>query len=292
MKKILIIGSEGNLGTQVSKVFRCDYKLVGLNRKDFDFSNKKLLSKKIKELRPDIIINTSAYNMVDKCEKNDSEYEIAIDVNSVLPGHLAKIAIEVNAVLVHFSSDYVFSSTLNGREFTETDITNPVNRYGESKKQGEEKIVSVANNGLKYYIIRTSKLFGPLGKSKNSKPSFFDIMLKLEKEKDFIDVVNEEVSNFTYTPELAEHTKKLLSSGAEFGIYHFTNTGAVTWYEAVEVLFKLLNKKVSLNPVSSLKFPRPAKRPKVSVLKNTKFRNMRNWEKALEEYLLSKDKNI
>ncbi len=292
MKKALIIGSKGNLGTQINQIFKSSYDLTCLNREDVNLLDKDEVFKKIKELRPSVILNTSAYNNVDNCENNDCEYNIATAINSDLPGKLADIAIEIDAVLVHFSTDYVFNGSIKQPEFIETDLSNPINKYGETKKIGEDNIIKSTSDGLRYYIIRTSKLFGPIGESKNSKPSFFDIMLKLAKEKDTLDIVDEEISSFTYTPDLAEHTKKLLDSNKEFGIYHFTNQGAITWYKAAEILFKLSGDRIRLNPVTSSKFPRPARRSKASVLKNTKFDNMRNWEEALEEYLLSKNENI
>jgi len=110
-------------------------------------------------------------------------------------------------------------------------------------------------------------------------------MLDLAKKKKELDVVNEEVSGFTYTPDLARATKKLLESDKGYGIYHITNVGRATWYETAIELFKITGKKIKINPVSGDKFPRPAKRPSYSVLINTKFGMQRDWKEALREYL-------
>ena len=150
---------------------------------------------------------------------------------------------------------------------------------------GENEILKYRDQGLKYYKIRTSKLFGPQGTSEVSKPSFFDIMLKLSKERSELDVVDEEVSCFTYTPDLARTTRDLVDDRKEYGIYHVVNSGPCTWHEAAKELFNIAEIDIIVNAVSSDKFPRPAKRPKHSILLNTKLDPLRDWREALKEYL-------
>lgn len=281
---ILILGGRGNLGSQLTKLFSADYKTISLDREDLDILDFRALSAKIHELAPELIINAVAYNAVDKCENKDSLTE-AFKLNVDLPEFLADLALEIGAVLIHYSSDYVFSGTERKQSFSEEETPNPINKYGESKLQGERAIMRRVSSGLRYYLIRTSKLFGPVGESPNSKPSFFDIMLGLSETKKELTVVNEELSCFTYTPDLAAASKRLWELEVPFGIYHLVNEGPVTWYEAAAELFRLKKIKVSLRAVRSENLLRAARRPKYSVLENTKVRKLRNWREALREYL-------
>ncbi|MDD5071537.1 MAG: dTDP-4-dehydrorhamnose reductase [Patescibacteria group bacterium] len=283
--EILILGAKGNLGGQLVKIFKADekYEVVAWDREEIDITDKELVFKKIKELKPDIIINAAAYNAVDRCEEEE-EFALAKKINAEAVGYLAEVCLETGAVLVHYSSDYVFAGDKK-EGYREDDEPNPINRYGETKLGGEEEIISKSGKGLKYYLIRTSKLFGPKAQSEGVKPSFFDLMLDLAKKKKELDVVDEEVSCFTYTPDLARATKKLAESEKGYGVYHLTNIGRATWYEAAVELFKILGKEIKLNPVRGDKFPRAAKRPACSALINTKFDMQRTWEEALREYL-------
>lgn len=285
--KVLILGAKGNLGVQLQKVFEIDNELVVWDKEEVDITDRGLILKKIEDISPDIIINSAAYNAVDKCEENEEEFQLAKKLNSDAPGYLGEAALKVGAVLVHYSSDYVFDGK-NKLGYTEKDDPKPINNYGKTKLGGEKNIIKLNGKGLKYYIVRTSKLFGPKGQSEVAKPSFFDIMLKLGKEKDQLDLVDSEVSCFTYTPDLALWTKKLLDSEKGSGIYHFINEESSTWYSAVLELFKMAGIKIKVNPVSPDKFPRPAKRPEYSVLVNTKFEKMRNYKDALRAYLVHK----
>lgn len=281
---ILILGGRGNLGSQLTKIFRADYNTISLDREDLDVLDFPALSAKIYELRPELIINTVAYNAVDKCE-DPLEYKIALKLNQELPGVLADLALEIGAILIHYSSDYVFNGTTEKMEFVETDTPNPVNRYGESKALGERELISRAPLGLAYYLIRTSKLFGPRGDSDSAKPSFFDIMLNLGKNDKELPVVNEELSCFTYTYDLAEATKRLWELEVEFGIYHLINDGPATWADGAIELFRLKRLNVAFKMVRSENLLRAARRPKYSVLKNTRIKKLRNWKIALKEYL-------
>ncbi|MFZ4631603.1 MAG: SDR family oxidoreductase [Patescibacteria group bacterium] len=282
--KILILGGRGNLGTQLTKAFSTDFETISWDRDDLDVLDFPILAEKINELVPDLIINTVAYNAVDKCE-DKKEYELALSLNAELPAFLAELARRINAVLIHYSTDYVFNGTEDKREFTEDETPNPINKYGESKFAGEREILKQAEYGLSYYLIRTSKLFGPRGLSEFAKPSFFDIMLNLVEEKKDITVVNEELSCFTYTPDLAEATKRLWEVEAPFGIYHLINEGECTWLDGAKTLFELKKLNVPIRAVRSENLLRAARRPKFSVLKNIKLKKMRNFKDALREYL-------
>ena len=284
--EVLILGAKGNLGSQLVKIFFADkdYKIIAWDKEEIDITDKELVFKKIRELKPGIVINAAAYNAVDKCEEDEKEFALAKKINIEAVGYLVEACLETGAVLVHYSSDYVFAGDKK-EGYKEDDEPNPINKYGETKLAGEQEVIKKSGQGLKYYLIRTSKLFGPKAESEGAKPSFFDLMLDLAKKKKELDVVNEEVSGFTYTPDLARATKKLLESDKGYGIYHITNVGRATWYETAMELFKITGKKIKINPVSGDKFPRPAKRPSYSVLINTKFDRQRDWKDALREYL-------
>ncbi|MDD4333181.1 MAG: dTDP-4-dehydrorhamnose reductase [Patescibacteria group bacterium] len=288
--KIIILGAKGNLGTQLVKVFNQSekYEVIAWDKDDIDITDKELMEKKLKEIKPDIIINVVAYNAVDKCEKDDAEYEIAKKINCDTVGNLAQISLEINALFIHYSTDYIFGG-IKKEGYNEDDEPGPISRYAQTKLSGEKEIIRRSGKGLKWYLIRTSKLFGPKGKSEAAKPSFFNLMIDLSKTRDSLDVVNEELSCFTYTPDLARATQKIIEERKGYGIYHIVNSGPITWYKAAVELFKILgNNKIKLNSVASDKFPRPAKRPKYSVLINNKLEPLRDWREALREYLRSK----
>lgn len=282
--KILILGGRGNLGTQLTKIFSTDFETVSWDRDDLDVLDFPLLTQKINELSPELIINTVAYNAVDKCE-DKAEYEIALKLNAELPAVLADLARRMKAVLIHYSTDYVFNGTEDKREFSEDETPNPINKYGESKFAGEREILKQGEHGLDYYLIRTSKLFGPKGLSEFAKPSFFDIMLGIAETNKEVTVVNEELSCFTYTPDLAEATKRLWEVEAPFGIYHLINEGECTWLDGVKTLFSLKKMDVAIRAIRSENLLRAARRPKFSVLKNLKVKKLRHFQDALREYL-------
>ncbi len=286
--KIIILGAKGNLGMQLVKVFSSEdeYEVVPWDKEEIDITDKDLVFKKVKDIKPEVIINAVAYNAVDNAEDDDDEFKKAKKINGEAVGYLAEAAIENNSLLVHFSSDYVFDGK-NKSGYAEDDEPNPISKYGETKLMGEKELISRSGKGLKYYLIRTSKLFGPKGESESSKPSFFDLILDLSKKrKEFNMVHGEEISCFTYTLDLAREVKDLIEEKKSYGVYHIINEGSASWYDGAKYLFELKNiADVKLIPSKMEDYPRPAKRPKYSVLLNTKLEPLRNWKDALEEYL-------
>jgi len=280
--RVLIIGSHGMLGQDLVKVFESDqnWEVFAYDRDQIDIASEKSLRQKIKEAGPDAVVNATGYNAVDKCETDEIEFELAKKINGYGPGTLAKICKEREIPIVHYVSDYIFDGEKG--EYVETDAPSPISNYGRSKLLGEKEI---QKNTDKFYLIRTSKLFGKSGKSEMSKKSFFDTMIALAKDNKVLKIVDEEKSCFTYTPDLALETKKMIEEKIPFGIYHIVNEGACTWYEAALELFKLAKMDVEVIPVGSSEFPRPAKRPRSSVLLNTKLKPLRNYKEALKEYL-------
>jgi dTDP-4-dehydrorhamnose reductase len=285
MKKVLILGCRGMLGQELTRVYHEDpvYSVVAWDCEDIDVTDFVLAEKKIRACAPEIILNAVAYNAVDKCEESDEEYNNVLMLNAEVPKFLARLAQEMNAVLVHFSTDYVF----DGKEtdgYSEEAQPRPISRYGESKWLGEKHVL--VTNG-KHYVIRLSKLFGKPATSRGAKKSFFEKMLELAKEKKEIEVVDDERSCFTYAPDLARATKELVEDGVPYGIYHLVNSGGATWYEAAKELFRLANTDVVARPVASDMFPRLAQRPKNSVLLNTKRAPLRPYQEALKAYIMN-----
>ena len=306
MQKVLIIGSKGMLGQELVEIFKGDgdYKVTAWDFDKIDITDENQVKEKISKLAPDLILNAAAYNAVDLCEKDKAEFAKAKNLNGKAPGYLAKIAKKLDATLVHYSTDYVFSGFPEIAEpagcsgscgscslhegfvpqigFDEYAIPEPIQNYGKSKLMGEE---AVQKNGEKYYIIRLQKLFGKPAKSKIGKKSFFDVMLEAGRKNAEVKVIDEETACFTYAPDLAKKTKEIIESQKPFGIYHVSNEGACTWFEAVVELYKMAKIKTKVIPVSSEEFLRPAARPYVSTLINTKLNPLRNYKLALREYL-------
>jgi dTDP-4-dehydrorhamnose reductase len=311
MQKVLIIGSRGMLGQELVSLFKSDneYTITAWDYDKIDITDEAQIKEKLLKLAPNIIINAAAYNAVDLCEKDKSEFAKAKALNGKAPGYLAKIANKLDATLVHYSSDYVFSGYPDIPEpagcggscgscslhdgfvpqigFDENAVAEPISNYGKSKLMGEE---AVQKNGEKYYIIRLSKLFGRPAKSKTAKKSFFDVMLEAGKparpgKNKEVKVVDEETSLFTYAPDLAKKTKEIIEAEKPFGIYHVANEGPCTWYEATVELYRMAKIKTKVVPVGSDEFPRPAARPYVSTLINTKLNPLRSYKLALREYL-------
>jgi dTDP-4-dehydrorhamnose reductase len=292
--KILILGARGNLGAQLCAVFSkpSNVEVIGWDKEDVDITDGANLAEKIISLKPNFIINAAAYNAVDNCETDENEFALAKKINGEAVGFILAAAEKINAVLIHYSTDYVFdglsSEALakggnNPRGYDEQAKPNPINKYGFSKLLGERQLTN--QRKPRHYLIRTSKLFGPRGESAAAKPSFFDLMLGTAAEKNKTKVVDEEKSCFTYTPDLAEATKKLLAEKKPFGIYHLANSNPATWYEAAVELFKIAGIDKKIIPISGSEFPRPAKRPACSILLNTKLPPLRSYQSALAEYI-------
>jgi dTDP-4-dehydrorhamnose reductase len=233
-----------------------------------DISDEDAIMKLISREDPAIVINAAAYTDVDGCEDNRIH---AFEVNGNGPGYIAKACAEIDAILVHFSTDYIFDGTKE--EYREDDRPNPINAYGESKLLGE---ISVGKNLENYRIIRTSWLFGSHGKN------FVDTILTLSRQIPVVRVVNDQVGKPTYTVDLAKKVPEIISRDP--GIYHITNDGQCSWYEFARAFIP------NAAPCSTDEFPRKAKRPAYSVLANTKTPPLRHWNEAVKEYIQTKER--
>ncbi len=260
--KTLILGAGGMLGTDLCSVFP---DAVKLTHDDIDITDREQVIETIKRIEPDVVINAAAYTDVDGCE-DECNRELAFDVNGRAPGYIAEGCSLMGAKLVHFSTDYVFDGSR--KEYMESDLTCPINVYGESKLLGERNIIENMDD---YRIIRTSWLFGHHGRN------FVETMLKLSGEMDAVSVVDDQFGKPTYAADLASKTAEIIELAP--GIYHITNDGVCSWYEFAAAIID------NVFPCSSEEFVRKAKRPGYSVLSNTKTAPMRHWKEALVEYL-------
>lgn len=281
--KILITGSKGMLGQYIAQVFS-EHDLVAMDRKELDITNENDVNSKVSQVKPDIIINCAAYNNVDKAE---SEPDLANLINRYAVGFLAKAAKNNNALLIHYSTDYVFDG-IKEKGYIETDTPNPQSVYGFSKLLGEQE---VQKNADKYYIIRTSRIFGKQGSTENAKKTFVDLIIETAQKNNYkIKAIDEEYALPTYGFDLALKTKEIIENSKKlpYGIYHAANSGQpCTWYGFACEIFDIKNLEVEIEKVSGDAFgKRPAKRLKYSILNNTKLKSMRSWEEALKEYLL------
>jgi len=276
--KLLIIGARGMLGQELAKVF-AEHKPILWGYEEIDIANEKNVQEKIGDLKPSLVINAAAYNDVDGAEKNA---DLANKINGLAVGYLAKAVRSSGGILVHYSTDYVFRGDKKGG-YHESDQPKPQSAYARSKYLGEQEIRKYAD---KYYLIRLSRLYGKPAASQVAKKSFVDTMLELAEKKNELQVVDEELSSPTYAPDLARCTKGIFGDNKPFGIYHAANSGACTWYGLAEEIFTIKKINVKLIPVTADFYPRSAKRPKFSILLNTKLPQSRSWQEALKEYLI------
>ncbi len=270
------------LGQALLEVFAKGNEVIGWDRDEINITDEKATSFKLHATSFDLIINAAAFNDVDKAQE---EPEIANAVNGYAVGNLAKICKELEMLIVHYSSEYVFDGTKK-EGYREDDEPRPISAYGQSKYLGEQEL---QKNTDKFYLIRLSRLFGQEAQGVGAKRSFVSKMLELGKTKSELEVVDEEVSCPTYAPDLAKLTRYIVDDKREFGIYHGANFGSCTWYEFTREIFKTAGINVKLIPVPASRFPRPARRPAYGVLLNTKLPQQRRWQEALREELAQKD---
>ncbi len=281
------------LGRMVRQQAPIPDRIVSLGRPELDISDREQVLRRMAALRPRVIVNCAGYTRVDQCE---SEEEPARRVNGLGPGFLAEAAREIGATLVHISSDYVFDGKA-GRPYREEDPTGPESAYGRSKLLGEQVVQA---SGLeKYFIIRTSWLYGPDGNN------FVETILRLAREREELRIVADQVGSPTHTRDLARGIFQLLKTAAAgpaehspvYGLYHFANQGRCSWFEFAREIIRLaaqngMELKVrSVVPIRSGEYPRPAPRPAYSVLATDKYQRVTgadipSWQESLKEYLL------
>lgn len=276
---IALIGARGQLGQDLHGLLPKE-SLHAFSRLELDVLDFARVREVLVRLSPSLVINASAFNRVDDCER---EMATAFSVNAFAVRNLAEVCRELACPLVHFSTDYVFDG-LKGRPYLEEDPPGPLNVYGASKLLGESLIRATWE---RHFIVRTSALFGVSG-SKGKGGNFVETMLRLAKEKKKIRVVNDQVTSPTFTGDLAEAVVRLIE-GAPFGTYHLTGGDSATWFDFARAIFEFSGLSPDLSPTSSRDFGAAARRPAYSVLENRRwkelgFEPLPSWEAGLKKY--------
>lgn len=297
--KILIIGSSGMLGIDLSQELCHDYEVFGadLIRRSrlrpsgfggqasfavrgfykLDITKKQNVSAIIKNLNPDIVIHAAAWTDVDGCELDSKK---AYKINGEGTKNIALACKSIGATLIYISTDFVFDGKRKN-PYKETDKTNPLGIYADSKLKGEMAVKRILK---KYFILRTGWLYGKHGKN------FVDTIITRAKNEKVLKVVDDQVGSPTDTKDLAKAIHVLFNKTTDYGTYHISNSGSVSWYDYAKEILKLAKSQTKVTPISSKELDRPARRPKMSVLDNSKFikftgHKMRNWQEALREYV-------
>ncbi|WP_447979726.1 dTDP-4-dehydrorhamnose reductase [Candidatus Nitrospira bockiana] len=281
MTRYLLIGSRGQLGSDLSKAFHGRGELVTWDHNEMDICETAKVRQGLEAVKPSVVINTAAFHKTDVCEQ---EYRRAFEVNGYAVGELARVCQAIGAKIVHFSTDYVFSGN-SKRPLLETDATDPINAYGCSKRVGESLIEAWTS---RYLIFRVSGLYGIAGSSGKG-GNFVELMLKLARERKPIRVVDDQILTPTATSEVAATVWKLIDIDAD-GTYHCTNNGQCSWYEFAQEIFRLAKVDANLSPQTTQESGAKAKRPCFSVLQNKHLQEigldaMSDWRDALAQYM-------
>lgn len=275
--KILVTGANGQLGVDIVRLFfEKGHDVVGLGRSQLDITDMEKCKEVIDEIQPDTVVHCAAYTAVDNAE---TDQDNAYLVNTIGTRNVAIASESVQAKICYISTDYVFDGN-NSRPYYEYDNTNPLTIYGKSKRAGEQLIQSLSS---RWFIVRTSWVFGASGNN------FVKTMLKLGKERESLQVVNDQWGSPTYTCDLSLFLEELIST-EKYGIYHASNSGICTWFEFAKAIFEEARMPVIVEPCTTEQFPRPAPRPRFSAMEPMAIRlngftPIRNWREALRDYL-------
>jgi dTDP-4-dehydrorhamnose reductase len=273
-RKILLLGKNGQVGWELQRTLAPLGNVIAMDQDELDLVRISDIRSKVQDLKPDVIVNAAAYTAVDKAE---SEPDLAMAINGAAPGVLAEEAKKIGALLVHYSTDYVFDGTKD-TPYTEEDVPNPLNVYGKTKLAGEQAIQAVDGN---YLIFRTSWVYGTRGQN------FFLTMLRLAKEREEIRVVDDQIGAPTWCRMIAESTALILAQGINReegfnkyfeerkGIYHMTAGGQTSWYGFAKHIIdnippedKIVKRVI---PIKTKDYSYLAQRPLYSVMSNTKL---------------------
>ncbi|MFJ5759615.1 dTDP-4-dehydrorhamnose reductase [Neobacillus sp. NPDC093182] len=275
--KVVVTGAAGQLGQDVIlELERKNHQAFGADRQQLDITKEEEVLAFISEVKPDVILHCAAYTNVDAAEENE---EAAYQVNAAGTEYLAKAAKLNGAKMMYISTDYVFDGTAN-EPYEVDEPTKPLGAYGRTKLAGEQLLQKHLE---KFFIVRTAWVFGIYGNN------FVKTMIRLGKERGEVGVVHDQVGSPTYTVDLAQFMVELMETN-KYGIYHATNSGMCSWYEFAVEIFKQADMNVTVNPLTSDQFPRPAARPKYSVLSKKRIEQqglkpLRDWKEALAAYL-------
>ncbi|MEO7975771.1 dTDP-4-dehydrorhamnose reductase [Flavobacterium sp.] len=266
MKKILVTGANGQLGSELSVISSnySEYEWFFADRQQVTLDNLDLLKEQLNKIKPDVILNCGAYTAVDKAE---TENELAFTVNHLAVELIAKYTAENNIQLIHISTDYVFDGS-SSIALDEEKVTNPINVYGASKLAGELACLKENPNSI---IIRTSWVYSKFGNN------FVKTMQRLMQEKESINVVNDQVGSPTYAADLAQAMLDILKFKNWIpGIYNYSNEGEISWYDFALSIKEIGGYSCNVGGIPSSSYPTPAKRPQFSLLDKKKIKTVYN----------------
>lgn len=283
--KILLLGKTGQVGGALTPLLRqlagsnADEAVVTLGRADVDLSDAAALAQAVQRVQPSLIVNAAAHTAVDRAE---TEPDIAFAINAIAPGVLAQQAAKLNALLVHYSTDYVFDGSQR-TPYRESDPTHPLGVYGESKLAGEQ---AVQDSGCRHLLVRTSWVYDSTGRN------FLTTMLRLAKQHGKLRVVGDQHGSPTSATMIAEASLQLIRSmlnqpAMQGDLYHLTAQGQTTWHGFAQAIMRKAGLDVPIEAITTADYPTPAKRPAYSVLDSSKLQREFNyrlpdWQQALD----------
>lgn len=285
MLLIVVTGSNGQVGGEIKKLhqqYLHKHKFVFTKKEELDLAKPETIDDFFKKHQPNFFINCAAYTAVDKAE---TEIELAKTINAISVGLIAKHCAAINCQLIHISTDYVFDGSKK-LPYLPTDETNPINVYGLSKLLGEELALQ---NNPKTIVVRTSWVYNKTGKN------FVNTMKRLMQEKESISVVNDQIGCPTYANDLAEALLKMVEELTNNpnkkyqNIYHYSNTGNISWYEFALAIKELINSSCLVKGIPSIEYPTPAKRSAYSVMDCNAIAKdfgaeIKDWKESLKQY--------
>lgn len=280
--KVIVFGRSGQLGRELVRVFSAaGHEVTGFQRNDVDVTNAARVEHAVATANPDLVLNATAYNMVDVAEK---EPDTAFAANALAVRNMAVACRQCDSRFVHFSTDYVFDGTL-GRAYVEEDATHPLGAYAVSKLAGELYAQAYLDHPL---IVRTSGVFGP-GGMHTARGNFVEVMLRLANSAQPIRVVEDFVASPTYAPELAERTAEMVEKKLT-GIFHVGGGVAISWFDYAKLIFEVAGLSPELRPSNEREYRTAARRPKYSALSNAKLQRcgvkpMPSMREVVQDYM-------
>lgn len=299
---ILVTGANGQLGLKLQELLKKENRLTLTDIGSMDITDKKEVDRVIKFKKPEFVIHTAAYTRVDDAEKN---IKLCEKINILGTKNIVRATRDIGATLIYISTDYIFDGKRKFRDkrqfghvfdgkknkpYTEKDKPKPLSVYGKTKLKGEELIQDIYD---KFYIIRTSWIFGELPKG-YAGTNFVETMLRLAKEKKSLNIVNDQIGSPTYTKDLVEIIDKIIKFKVPYGIYNFSGEGECSWYDFAKEIFRQRKINININPIKTSEYPQKTKRPAYSYLDKTKIEKtlgikVRPWSEMLKEYLRNKN---
>lgn len=274
---ILVTGANGQLGNEFRMLESGypGYEFIFLSKEQLSITDKESVEKAFGTYKPDWCVNCAAYTAVDKAE---SDTEQATAINATAAGILAEACATFNTKFIHISTDYVFDGS-SSEPYREDHPTGPINAYGQTKLQGEQLVMKHNPNAI---IIRTAWVYSFFGNN------FVKTMMRLMKERESINVVEDQVGSPTYAADLAQVVMHIITQNAKAnGIFHYSNEGRISWYEFALAIRDLTGSRCKVNPIPSQQYPTPAKRPQYSLLDKSKIAStflvpIAHWKESLE----------